>query len=146
MVKIKSILFPVDFSENCHKVLPYVQTMVQTQQAELHLIYVVQDVDGYAQMYVPLPSIGNLAHDIAEGAKKKMQQFVEANLADLKEVQTHIIIGNAAKDIVDMAQELEADMIIMGTHGRKGVEYAYFGSVAEKVVRTAPCPVLTVRG
>jgi nucleotide-binding universal stress UspA family protein len=81
--------------------------------------------------------------DLFEGAQKRMNEFVEQNFSGM-EVEPLVVSGEIAEKICEVAKDRGADLIIMGTHGRRGLERALFGSVAEKVVKTALCPVLTV--
>lgn len=88
----------------------------------------------------------NLSPDFEDGAKKQFDEFV-ANAPELKDVEftTKILRGNPYSEIIKEAENGSFDMIIIGTHGRTGLEHVLFGSTAELVVRKAPCPVLTVR-
>ena len=146
MVQIKNILFPIelDFSEGNQKILPYVKSMADKYQADLHLLYVLRDPEGYATFYAPHLNLEKMVDEIAFEAGKKLEEYAQKNLADHKNVQTKVRIGGVAREIVEYAGEKNIDLIVMGTHGRKGLEAAFFGSVAQKVVKNSPVPVLTV--
>lgn len=144
MVEIKQILYPIDFSDNNRKIVPYVQMMAAKLGAGLHLLNVLRDLDAYAGFYVPHTNIEGLIAEIAGRADKKMQEFVEADLGDLTSVKTKVVTGDPSREIVKYAKENGIGLIVMGTHGRSGLDRAIFGSVAEKVVKHSTVPVLTV--
>lgn len=146
MIQIKNILFPIelDFVEGNQKILPYVRAMAEKYQAALHILYVLRDPEGYATFYAPHLNLEKMVEEIAFEAGKKLQEYAQNNLEDFKNVQTQVRIGGVAREIVEYAREKNIDLIVMGTHGRKGLEAAFFGSVAHKVVKNAPVPVLTV--
>ncbi|MBU0515970.1 MAG: universal stress protein [Proteobacteria bacterium] len=144
MVEIKQILYPIDFSDNNRKIVPYVQMMAAKLGAGLHLLNVLRDLDAYAGFYVPHTNIEALIGEIAGQADQKMQEFVESDLADVSSVKTRVVTGDPAREIVKYAQENDIGLIVMGTHGRSGLDRAIFGSVAEKVVKHSTVPVLTV--
>ncbi|MFH1057045.1 MAG: universal stress protein [Pseudomonadota bacterium] len=139
----QNILFPVDFSENNRRVVPYVQDMTAAHGSTLHLLYVVRDLSHFAGFYVPHPNLDGMVKDVSEGAQRKMEEFCAAHFPGL-DITAKVLVGDAADGIVAYARENLIDLIIMGTHGRRGLEHAIFGSVAEKVVKFSPVPVLTV--
>lgn len=139
----QNILFPVDFSENNRRVVPYVLDMAAAHGSTLHLLYVVRDLSHFAGFYVPHPNLDGMVKDVSEGAQRKMDEFRAAHFSGLN-TTAKVLVGDAADSIVAYARENLIDLIIMGTHGRRGLEHAIFGSVAEKVVKFSPVPVLTV--
>ena len=144
---IKRIMIPVDFSDDSLKALAYARDFAKPFGAELCVLYVVEPIyyATPADMYATSPNIAML---IDEQRRIGAQQLTRIN-ADLKKkgarVRTLQKTGSAAQCIVDTAKSLKADLVVMGTHGRTGLAHMLMGSVAEKVVRTAACPVLTVR-
>lgn len=144
MSLIKKILLPLDLVESNQTLVPWVQAMAGKFEAELHLVYVIQDLGRYAQFYVPHANLDQLTEDMAEGAKKKLNDFMEQSLGGLPSVTTHVLIGNVAQEVVAQAKQLGVDLIIMGAHGRKGMEHAVFGSITERVIRDSKIPVLAV--
>ena len=94
--------------------------------------------------HVPPNTIENFVGEIVTGAEKSMESFVAENFVGV-EAKGQVLIGYAAEEILNRAREEKADLIVMGTHGRKGIDRILFGSVAEKVVKNADMPVLTVR-
>ena len=143
MGEIKKILVPIDFSPASPVLVPYVKTLGQKLGAEVHLFYVVQSLAYFGGFYVPHTSIQKFEDEILKGAERKMDDFVEDHFEDFP-VQTHILTGDVAEEIINFAKKEGFDLILMGTHGRKGLDKVIFGSVAEKVVKGAPCPVLTI--
>jgi nucleotide-binding universal stress UspA family protein len=144
MVQIKDVLYPIDFSDNNRKILPYVQLVAQKLGATLHLINVIRDLNNYAGFYVPHSNLEGLIRDIAAEADSKLQEFIEQNLADVDRVVTKVVTGYPANEIVKYVNDAKIDLVVMGTHGRTGIDRAIFGSVAEKVVKHSPAPVMTV--
>ncbi len=144
MKEFKDILFPIDFSESSKKILPYVLTLSKTFGSTVHLLYVVRDLKYLTSFHVPHPSLTLIENEIAESSQKMMEKVCEEELQGCPRFIKKILIGDPAHEIIQYAQDEEIDLIIMGSHGRKGLEKALFGSVAEKVVKNSPVPVLTV--
>jgi nucleotide-binding universal stress UspA family protein len=92
---------------------------------------------------VPHPSVNKFEQELIEGAEKKLQEFTEEYFEDVP-CKGKVILGDAAQEVLNYVQSETIDLIIMGTHGRKGLEHIIFGSVAEGVVKHSPVPVLTV--
>lgn len=143
MVEFKNILFPVDFSAENRKVAPWVKMMVDRHEASLHLLNVVRDINAYVGFYVPHVSLDVVAQEMAEQAKRKLDESAREHFDGL-EVTTEAIIGNAAKLIADYAVEHDIDLIIMGSHGRTALDHIVLGGVTDKVVKHAKVPVMTV--
>lgn len=146
MIKIKKVLVSTDFSESAAKALPYAASLAKEYGAELHLVHVVEDSLYYAQFVydgAPFdPSV--LIEGLVEDRKKKLDAVVKA-VASGVSVSTHLRRGVVASEIIAAAAELDVDVVVIATHGRTGLSHLIFGSVAERVVRECPCPVLTVR-
>lgn len=139
-----NILFPVDFSENNLKVVPYVKQLLGSGSVSLQLLYVVRDLTHYSGFYVPHPNLEGMAQDLVKGAQRKMEEFQQAHFPGLAGVGAKVLVGDPAECIVEQARAQGSDLIVMGTHGRRGLEHAIFGSVAEKVVKNSATPVLTI--
>lgn len=144
MVDIKNILYPVDFSDYNRQVLPYVRTLVERLDATLHLLHVVSDLRSSVGIYLSYLDMGRIMEEYQVEAGKALREFAAKHLGDIGEVNQHVIKGRAAPEIIRFARERGMHLIIMGTHGRTGLDHAVFGSVAEKVVKHSPVPVLTV--
>ncbi len=142
MNPVKKILFPTDFSEASHYALAYAVEMKKILGAELEIVHILFDEGNIVAFYIP--QMGMPMQNLSP--KKQFDEFV-ANAPELKDVEftTKILRGNPYSEIIKEAENGSFDMIIIGTHGRTGLEHVLFGSTAELVVRKAPCPVLTVR-
>jgi len=143
MVEVKKILFPVDFYESALKVLPVVKLMAEKLGAKIELIHVVKGSSDFVGYEMGAAWYSNFEDELIKGGEKAMDKFVEEKLAGL-DVDTTVAVGDAAEEIIKYADKTGADMIIIGTHGRKGLEKILFGSVALGVAKGANCPVLTV--
>lgn len=140
----KSILVPVDFSSNSTRALDYAHTLAKRFEASLHVIHVCEvpslttgSKDAYAVAY------SNWSQQLGDEAERELVKLVP-KLAGVP-VTTEVLFGSPARAIVSAASIREMDLIVMGTHGHGPLMHALMGNVAERVVRTAPCPVLTVR-
>lgn len=145
MMEIKTILFPTDFSEGSAQALKYAVDIANKYGAKLFVIHVIYDVAKASGWYVPHISMDQLYKDIEEGARKELERFGVEELEKMKNIERHVLKGIPHEEIINFAKTNKVDMIVMGTHGRKGIDRLLFGSTAAQVVRFAPCPVLTVR-
>jgi nucleotide-binding universal stress UspA family protein len=144
-MEIKSILFPTDFSEGSSQALQYAVDLTTKYGARLYVVHVVYDLAKATGWYVPHRSVDEMYKDIQEGAKKELERFGVDDLAQVKNIERIVLTGVPHEEIMNFSKEKKIDLIIMGTHGRKGIDRILFGSTAAQVVRFAPCPVLTVR-
>lgn len=144
MQQIQKILFPINFTENLENYLPWVSTFVDKFGATLYVLFVAQDLSDYATFYVPHASIMNFQDETIEAAKKKMDAVAKEHFKNFPKLETRVVVGPPIEKILEVVRQEGIDLIIMGTHGRSGLEHAIFGSIAEKIVQTAHCPVLTV--
>jgi nucleotide-binding universal stress UspA family protein len=141
----RKILVPVDFSEHSQLALETAAELSRSYQASLTLVYV------YEPMAVAVPegyllfSESQLNRMFEEFQQGLAQQKQAAEAAGALRVETQLLHGFAGGEILTFAQQGAFDLIVMGTHGRRGLSHAFLGSVAERVLRSAPCPVLTVR-
>ena len=146
MIKVKKVLVSTDFSEAAHKAMPYAASLAEEYEAELHIVHVVEDSLYYAQFVydgAPFdPTV--LIEGLVEDRKKKLAEVLKLVPASVK-AKTHLRRGLVASEIIAAAKETDADVVVLATHGRTGLSHLIFGSVAERVVRECPCPVLTVR-
>ncbi len=144
MKKIDKILFPIDFSEEFETLLPWVSTFVNSFDATLYVLFVAQDLRDFSSFYVPHGNLQQFQEEALKSAQQKMSRTAKETFKAFKKVEARVAQGSPADKIIDTAKNEGVDLIIMGTHGRKGLERAIFGSVCDKVVRFAPCPVLTI--
>jgi nucleotide-binding universal stress UspA family protein len=144
MVVIKNILVATDFSEPSGVALAYGRDLARNYNARLHVLHVVEDV---LLRYSPEVGFvgGDLQRDLDALATRELNAFVTDD--DRRTLNAVAVIDhgvNPADTIVKYAKEHSIDLIVTGTHGRGAVKHFFMGSVAERVVRTAPCPALTV--
>ncbi len=144
-MKIERILFPTDFSEGSYYALPYAVDLARFYNARLYILHVIYDVVKVTGWYVPHVPIEELYKDMTEHAWKEMERCCIEETRGLQNVEKMVIKGIPSDEILRYASEEKIDMIVMGTQGRTGIDRIIFGSTAEKVVKRAPCPVLTVR-
>ena len=143
--KIKKVLVPIDFSDYSKSALKYAVNFAKSFNAEIILIYVVEPViypPDFSMGQIAMPSI-NTEWD--ERAKDELAKLAKNEISGVDSVKSVIKTGKPFVEIIETAKEENVDLIIIATHGHSGVEHILFGSTAEKVVRKAPCPVLTLR-
>jgi nucleotide-binding universal stress UspA family protein len=145
MKSFDTILFANDFSENSEYAFDYALTLAKKFDARLIIIHVINEPVDLRGFYVPHISFENLEKEIAESAEKMMEKFCRTRAKDYAKVETVVISGIPNEEIIRKAGEAGAGLIVLGTHGRKGLDHILFGSTAERVLRSAPCPVLSVR-
>ena len=137
-------LVPLDFSDYSDYALDYATVLAQKLQARLTLVHVLQPlVVGGADMGLGIPY--TYAQQVEDETRQSMQQCLERVTAAGVQSEGMVVHGVPWHEIVNMAKSRAHDLIIMGTHGRTGLQHVLLGSVAEKVVRLASCPVLVVR-
>jgi nucleotide-binding universal stress UspA family protein len=144
MKPIRKILFPVDLTEISKKLVPYVKTMTEKFNAEVHLLFAARLFEEFSGFYVPHPGVAKFEAEIAQSAEKKIAEFKEEFFSDCPSCKVKVVLGDAAEEILKYIQAENIDLVVMGTHGRKGLDRFLFGSVAEKVVKMSPVPVLSV--
>jgi nucleotide-binding universal stress UspA family protein len=143
VINIKRILVPTDFSESARHALRYGQSFAKEYGAELLLLHVVENLTvGYASDLFPVP-MAEVFEEISGYAKAELKKLGDEARAKGLLARELVIQGKPSAEIVRVAQEETADMIVLGTHGKGMLDKALFGSTAERVIRRAPCPVLT---
>ena len=138
----KQILFPVDFSGSSERVVPFVRSVAKKYGSTIHVVHVVADLT--SDLYAPGETIVTFISQLRENAESMIGEYCDKHFSGLANVFGHVMDGDPAEEIVRFAQENGDSLIIMGTHGRKGLDRVVFGSVAENVLRSSPVPVLTV--
>ncbi len=145
---IKTVVTPIDFSDNAGLIVESAAYMAGTFGASLHVLFVVQNFEDYSGFFVPQMNVPNIEHELFIGAQEQMESFCKEHSAYFNkagvQIASQVLVGDVAEKIVEYAGENDADMIVMGTHGYKGLERIMFGSVADKVVKSATCPVMTI--
>ena len=146
MIALKNILVATDFSEPSGAALAYGRALARTFKATLHVLHVVDNLSSAvygAEGYVA--AMPALQKDMEDAARRQLDKLLGTDEPAVPTRRTLLISPAPAATIVDYARQEQIDLIVTGTHGRGAVAHLLMGSVAEHVVRTAPCPVLTVR-
>ena len=140
------ILVPLDFSAHARTALAHARELCRDTRAELHLLHVVQTFPRYGIVDAP-PEPEALSDTDREAAENRLREVAAEVLAPGAPPATHAVAGrgNPALAVLDVAERLDADLIVLASHGRSGIRHFLLGSVAEKVVQLAPCPVFTVK-
>ena len=145
MKEIKKILIPIDYSQEVMRVLvPYAHYFATKLNAEIHLLYVQETIELFDEFDLPEDHFKTIMKNAFETAKVRMKRVIDEEFKGIEVKTSYVVIGDAASIIVKYADKKEFDLILMGTHGRKGSDKIVFGSVAYRVAKKAPCPVLTV--
>ena len=149
MIPIKKILCPTDFSEPSYKALKIACDLAESFSSELILIHVLKPAQTFPAAPSIPPAMGGefipmVSEETRDHARKSLDMTLEERVSG--DINSHSILadGNPAEEIVRNADELKADVIVIGTHGFTGWRHLLLGSVAEKVVRLASCPVITI--
>jgi nucleotide-binding universal stress UspA family protein len=146
MIRIKNVLVATDFSEPAAVALDYGREIARTYDAKLHVLHVVEDLRWrYATDMAPAALVG-VQEDVEASAASRLDTLLTEE--DRRQLRAQAVALTAivpSEAIVQYAKTKGVDVIVMGTHGRSGLAHVFMGSVAERVVRLAPCPVLTVR-
>jgi nucleotide-binding universal stress UspA family protein len=143
MVALRRILCPVDFSDTSHHAFQYAVLLARQMGAELVVLHVIEEAPLFTS-YGGLPNL-DFPREREDSAQRDMTALVSAADAHGVRIRTQVLHGSNYKAILRFAEENQMDLIVMGTHGRSGLDYAIFGSVTERVMRKAPCPLLIVR-
>lgn len=146
MPKMKNILCPTDFSEFSDRAIRYACELAETFHADVHLLNVVQGYNavapGTGETFAPFT---DWLPELRRQSQEQLDKLPGTEWASKVQVHRAIQVGAPIDEIVKYAKEHNIDLIIQGTHGRRGIKHMLLGSVAENIVRYAPCPVLTVR-
>jgi nucleotide-binding universal stress UspA family protein len=147
MADIKRILFATDFSDNSRYALTFAISFAQKYDAMLYVLHVIQQPSYPLGMYaeISFDAMDKFSQSISEAVQKEMQTLKEKDLKGCPKYECLIVHGTPFLEILRTAKEKNVELIVVGTHGRTGLDHVLFGSTAEKVVRRAPCPVLSVR-
>ena len=146
MKPFKRILVPIDYSPHSSEAIQVAMDLARRYEASIQLVHVYQPVDfGLPEGFMSYAPIQETELISALTKKLEDEQKTAQNIAPSILVTSKLLHGVVASQIVKLAREDRCDLIVMGTHGRTGISHVVMGSVAEKVLRTSPCPVLSVR-
>ena len=143
-MEVTKVLWPTDFSNSAEKALPYVTSLTQKYQAEIHVLYVIEDIANHESWYGDFDRsrVEKLMEWAEKSATKRLEQVCEKYLNSCPLYIKHIAIGDPAQEILKLIDKEKVDMVVMTSHGEKGLYR--FGSVAEKVVKNSPAPVTVI--
>ena len=150
MKPFKKILFPVDLSDVSPKIAPWVIMVAEKFEAQICLLFVTRTFEHLNTLYnFPNPYstpvvINDFVSGVIKGAEAKMEKFAKTDLTECSHCKTKVASGDPAHEILDYITSEDIDLVIMGTHGRKGLDRVFFGSVADRVVKMSTVPVLTI--
>ena len=146
MILLKNILVATDFGEASDAALSYGRDLARNYFATLHVVHIAENVLARYAGDGTLALLPQLQSDVDEAASKRMAELVTDEDRTMLHAKPVVLAAlGIAEAIVEYAETHSIDIIVMGTHGRRALAHLLMGSVAERVVRTAPCPVLTVR-
>jgi nucleotide-binding universal stress UspA family protein len=146
MIALKNVLVATDFSEPAQTALAYGRDLARQYGAILHVLFVEDDITARYSLDMTPMYMPEIQRDIEKAAQERVEKLVtDDDRRQLSARAVACISMSPAMAIVDYARAQKIDLIVVGTHGRGGMAHLLMGSVAERVVRTAPCPVLTVR-
>lgn len=145
MRTFEKILYATDFSESSEHAFQYALALAQQFKSRLIILHVINEPVDLRGFYVPHVSFENLEKEIEQGAQKMMAKFCASHITDFTDYQTDIVTGIPYEEILKRAETDKVSFIVMGTQGRSGIDHLLFGSTAERVVRKALAPVVTVR-
>ena len=143
-MEVKKVLWPTDFSSIAEKALPYVTDLTQKYGAEIHVLYVIEDMAHHESWYGDFdrPRVDKLMEWADKSAKKRLDQVCEKYLNSCPLYIKHIAVGDPAQEILKLIDNEGVDLVVMASHGQKG--HFRFGSVTEKVMKHSPVPVTTI--
>jgi len=144
-IGFRSILVPIDFSAHSKNALKYAVPIAEKFRAALHLVYVVEPTIypadlGFGQVVLP-----GVEDELREKGAEELEALIEREIPRRVRASCSVRTGNPHQEILREAKDREVGMIVVATHGHSGVEHMLFGSTADRIVRNAKCPVLTVR-
>jgi nucleotide-binding universal stress UspA family protein len=143
-MQIRSILVPTDFSESASRALEHAIAWAKTFRARIHLLHAYQ-VPIQIGVGEPVPLPQEFFDQMRERAQRRLDELAAKLRSDGIDAATHLTPEAASRAIVEVAEQLGVDLIVMGTRGLTGMKHVLLGSVAERTVRLAPCPVMTVK-
>ena len=144
-MKMERILYATDFSEGASHALPYAVDLAKQYNAKLYILHVVYDFVEATGIHVPHISHDELYKELNPWVMKEMDKCSIEATRGFQNVEKVVLKGIPYEEIIKFANNEKIDIIVIGTYGRSGLERLIFGSTAERVVRSAPCAVITVR-
>lgn len=144
-MNFKTIVFASDFSDGSDFAFQSALSLARKYDGKLIVIHIINEPVDLRGFYVPHISFDKLEEEIEQGAEKLMEKFCRTHMQDFSNYESYVLPGIPYDEIIKKSVEFNADLIVLGTHGRTGLDHVLFGSTAEKVVRKSPIPVMTIR-
>jgi len=149
---IKKILWPTDFSENSYEALPYLNSLAENYQAEIHVLYVVEDVRQFDHIYGDANPefLKEFQEKILKAGEHLQEEICQKRLNACPGYKKHIVVGDPAREILNLIEKEDVDLVILATHGHgaavgEGVAgHFHIGSVSEKIIKNSFVPVLVI--
>ena len=143
-MEVNKVLWPTDFSSSAEKALPFVTDLTQKYGAEIHVLYVIEDIAHHESWYGDFDKskVDKLMEWADKSEKKRLEQVCEKYLNSCPLYIKHIAVGDPAQEILRLIDKEGIDLVVMASNGQKG-DYS-FGSVTEKVLKNSPVPVTTI--
>lgn len=146
MISIGKILYATDFSESSGPAADYACYLARLTGARIFVLHAVSELVDERKRRIQPETFSILEKEVEVHAVKEMEEFCRRKFAGRADYVTEVVLGSPFQQILARSKEIQADLIVMGTHGRTGIEHVLVGSTAERVVRRSAIPVLTVRG
>jgi nucleotide-binding universal stress UspA family protein len=144
-IKMKRILFPTDFSDSSEHAFLYAVLLAEQFHTRLDILHVVEDVPFTQHLTVTVEHVEELLEQMAADDRERLKKLYGERIPPEVEITMETVRGAPFAEILAASDRNHSDLVIMGTHGRTGLGHMLMGSTAEKVVRRAHCPVLTIR-
>lgn len=143
-MELKKILWPTDFSDRSEKALPYVKSLTEKYNTEIHVLYVIEDIAHHKPWYGEFEQsrIDKIIQWEEKTAQERLEQICQNYLEGCPLYIKHVAVGDPAQEILKLVEKEKVDTIVLSTRGEKG--HFRFGSVAEKVVKNSRVPVVTI--
>lgn len=145
-LRLKRILVPVDFSSCSLAALKHALGLARQFDAKVILLHVVEPVILPENLMLAVPELPEVGNDLVESARQRLEQLAAKAIPEAHRAPVLVRIGRPFHEITQLAASDDVDLIVISTHGYTGLKHVLMGSTAERVVRHAPCPVLTLRG
>jgi nucleotide-binding universal stress UspA family protein len=144
MIEMKKLLFPVDLSGVSSKIASSVIALAEKLDAEIHIVHVAATLEEIAGLYGPAPALVDFEKQVVKGAERELEKFEQNFFRDYPKKKRVVLQGDPVEGLIEYIRTEKIDLVVMGTHGRKGADKILFGSVADQMVKNSPVPVMTV--
>jgi len=144
MMQFKKLLFPVDLSTVSSLIASSVIALCEQLGAEIHLVHVTPNMEEIARFYGPEVFLPNIEEELVQGAERELEKFAQKLFAGYPNKKRVVLKGDPVDEIIAYIKAEKIDLVVMGTHGRKGIDKILFGSVADRMVKNSTVPVMTI--